>query len=166
VKPQRSVALAALGDPEPRPCCTVGAGGAAETPRAASASPTPTAPQLHPSCPCSCHQRNHRITEWWGLAGPSGVTQPSPLPKQGHPEQAAQHRGQAGLEYLQRRRLHSLPGQPGPGLHHPQREEVLPRVPHADPRPSAGQSILPPPAQTKSIPGCDLQETTAQSGVW
>jgi len=34
------------------------------------------------------------------------VTQPNPLPKQGHPEQAAQHRVQAGLEYLQRRRLH------------------------------------------------------------
>jgi len=43
----------------------------------------------------------------------------------GHPEQAAQHRGQAGLEYLQRRRLHNLPGQPGPGLRHPQREEVV-----------------------------------------
>ena len=33
-----------------------------------------------------------------------------------------------GLEYLQRRRLHNLPGQPVPGLCHPQREEVLPRV--------------------------------------
>ena len=63
-----------------------------------------------------------------GWQGPLWVTQPNPLPKQGHPEQAAQHRGQAGLEYLQRRRLHSLPGQPGPGLRHPQREEVLPQV--------------------------------------
>jgi len=53
---------------------------------------------------------------------------PIPLPKQGHPEQAAQHRVQAGLEYLQRRRLHNLPGQPMPGLRHPQREEVLPHV--------------------------------------
>ena len=70
------------------------------------------------------HQRNHRITECLGLEG----TSVGPLgdPKQGHPEQAAQHRVQAGLEYLQRRRLHSLPGQPGPGLCHPQREEVLP----------------------------------------
>ena len=59
-----------------------------------------------------------------GWQGPLWVTQPNP----GHPEQAAQHRVQAGLEYLQRRRLHSLPGQPGPGLRHPQREEVLPRV--------------------------------------
>ena len=57
-----------------------------------------------------------------------GSSSPTLLPKQGHPEQAAQDRVQAGLEYLQRRRLHSLPGQPGPGLHHPQREEVLPHV--------------------------------------
>ena len=73
----------------------------------------------------------HRITESQngrGWKGPLWVTQPNPLPKQGHPEQAAQHRVQAGLEYLQRRRHHSLPGQPGPGLRHPQWEEVLPRV--------------------------------------
>ena len=63
-----------------------------------------------------------------GWQGPLWVTQSNPLPKQGHPEQAAQHRGQAGLEYLQRRRLHRLPGQPVPGLRHPQREEVLPHV--------------------------------------
>ena len=71
------------------------------------------------------------ITEWQngrGWKGPLGVTQPNPLPKQGHPEQAAQDLVQAGLEYLQRRRLHNLPGQPGPGLRHPQREEVLPHV--------------------------------------
>jgi len=43
-----------------------------------------------------------------GWKGPLWVTQPNPLPKQGHPDQAAQ----AGLEYLQRRRLHNLPGQP------------------------------------------------------
>ena len=36
-----------------------------------------------------------------GWQGPLWVTQPNPLPKQGHPEQAAQHRGQAGLESLQ-----------------------------------------------------------------
>jgi len=29
------------------------------------------------------------------------------------------------LEYLQRRRLHNLSGQPVPGLHHPQSEEVF-----------------------------------------
>ena len=60
-----------------------------------------------------------------GWKGPLWVTQSNPLPKQGHPEQAAQDRVQAGLEYLQRRRLHNLPGQPGPGLRHPQNEEFL-----------------------------------------
>jgi len=39
------------------------------------------------------------------------------LLKQGHTEQAAQDLVQAGLEYLQRRRLHSLSGQPVPVLH-------------------------------------------------
>jgi len=43
------------------------------------------------------------------LCGSSG---PTSLTKQGHPEQAAEDRVQAGLEYLQRRRLHNLPGQP------------------------------------------------------
>jgi len=49
-----------------------------------------------------------------GWKGPLWVTQPNPLLKQGHPQQAAQHHVQAGLEYLQRRRLHNLPGQPVP----------------------------------------------------
>ena len=57
-----------------------------------------------------------------------GSSSPTPLPKQGHPEQAAQHRGQAVLEYFQRRRIHNLSGQPVAGLCHPQREEVLPHV--------------------------------------
>ena len=57
-----------------------------------------------------------------------GSSSPALLPKQGHLQQAAQDLVQAGLHYLQRRRLHHLPGQPVPGLHHPQREEVLPRV--------------------------------------
>ena len=63
--------------------------------------------------------QNHRITESQngrGWKGPLWVTQSNPLPKQGHPEQAAQHRVQVGLEYLQRRRLHSLPGQPRSGI--------------------------------------------------
>ena len=51
-----------------------------------------------------------------------------PLLKQGLLQQAAEDLVQAGLEDLQRRRLHNLPGQPGPGLRHPQREEVLPHV--------------------------------------
>ena len=59
------------------------------------------------------------------LCGSSSATL---LPKQGHLQQAAQDFVQAGLEYLQRSRLHNLPGQPVPVLHHPQREEVLPHV--------------------------------------
>ena len=57
-----------------------------------------------------------------------GSSSPPPLPKQGHLQQAAEDLVQAGLEYLQRRRLHNLPGQPVPGLRHPRREEVLPHV--------------------------------------
>ena len=70
--------------------------------------------------------QNHRIV---GVGRAlCGSSSPTLLPKQGHPEQAAQDLVQAGLEYLQRRRLHSLPGQPVPGLRHPQRGEVLPHV--------------------------------------
>jgi len=43
-----------------------------------------------------------------------GSSSPTPVPKQGHLSQAAQDLIQAGLEYLQRRRLHNLPGQPVP----------------------------------------------------
>jgi len=57
-----------------------------------------------------------------------GSSSPIPLPKQGHLQQAAQDLVQAALEYLQRKRLHHLPGQPVPVLHHPQSEEVLPHV--------------------------------------
>ena len=52
------------------------------------------------------HSQNHRMVGVGrDLCGSSG---PTPLPKQGHLEQAAQDRVQAGLEYLQRRRIHSL----------------------------------------------------------
>jgi len=57
-----------------------------------------------------------------------GSSSPTLLPKQGHLQQAAQDLAQAALEYLQRRRLHNLPGQTVPVLCHPQREEVLPHV--------------------------------------
>jgi len=57
-----------------------------------------------------------------------GSSSPTLLPKQGHLQQAAQDLVQVGLEYLQRKRLHNLPGQPVLVLHHPQREEVLPHV--------------------------------------
>jgi len=63
-----------------------------------------------------------------GWKGPLEITQSSPLPKQGHPEQAAQDCFQTGFEYLWRRRLHSPSGQPGPGFCHPQSKEVLPHV--------------------------------------
>ena len=53
---------------------------------------------------------------------------PTPMPKQGHLLQAAQDHVHLGLEYLQRRRLHNLPGQPVPVLHHPQSEAVLPHL--------------------------------------
>ena len=59
-------------------------------------------------------------TGWKGLLG---ITQPNPLPKQ-----AAQDLVQAGLEYLQRRRLHSPSGQLGPGLHHPHSKEIFAHV--------------------------------------
>ena len=39
-----------------------------------------------------------------------GSSSPTLLPKQGHLQQATQDLVEAGLEYLQRRRLHSLPG--------------------------------------------------------
>jgi len=39
-----------------------------------------------------------------------GSSSPTLLLKQGHLHQAAQDRVQAGLKYLQRRRLHNLPG--------------------------------------------------------
>ena len=82
-------------------------------------------PEQAPRLQVQNHTESQNVRGW---KGPLWVTQSNPLPKQGHPEQGAQHRGQAGLEYLQRRRLHSPSGQPGPGLRHPQREEVLTRV--------------------------------------
>ena len=70
----------------------------------------------------------HRITEWQGLEGTS-VGHPAQHPAQaGSPRAGCTAPRPGGLDYLQRRRLHNLPGQPGPGLHHPQREEVLPHV--------------------------------------
>jgi len=43
-----------------------------------------------------------------------GSSSPTLLPKQGHLQQAAEDLVQVGLEYLQRRRLHNIPGQPVP----------------------------------------------------
>jgi len=70
--------------------------------------------------------QNHRMLgDGKDLCGPSS---PTPLLKQGHLQQAAQDFVQADLEYLQRRRIHTLSGQPVPVLRHPQSEEVLPHV--------------------------------------
>ena len=64
------------------------------------------------TCIMSCLQ-NHRMV---GVGRDfCGSSSPTPLPKQGHLQQAAQDLVQAGLEYLPRRRLHNLPGQPVPG---------------------------------------------------
>jgi len=49
------------------------------------------------------------------LCGSSSATY---LLKQGHLQQAAQDLVQAGFEYLQRRRLHNVSGQPAPVLSH------------------------------------------------
>ena len=57
-----------------------------------------------------------------------GSSSPTLLPKQGHLQQTAQDFVQAGLEYLQRRRLHDLPGQPVPVLHHALRVPRFPTV--------------------------------------
>jgi len=74
----------------------------------------------------SQHSQNHRMV---GVGGDiCGSSSPTLLPKQGHLQHTAEDLVQVGLEYLQRRRLHNLPGQPGPGLRHPQREGVLPHV--------------------------------------
>jgi len=56
-----------------------------------------------------------------------GSCSPTPLLKQGHLQQAAQEFVQAGLEYLQRRRIHNLPGQLVPLLCHTP-SEVVPHV--------------------------------------
>jgi len=57
-----------------------------------------------------------------------GSSSPALPPKQGHLQLAVEDLVQKGLEYLRRRRLHNLLGQFVRGLHHPQREEVLPHV--------------------------------------
>ena len=60
----------------------------------------------------SNYSQNHRMV---GVGRDlCGSSSPTPLTKQAHPQQAAQDLVQAGLEYLQRRRLHNLPWQPVP----------------------------------------------------
>jgi len=77
-------------------------------------------------CIAMSWSQNHNMVEF--ERDLYGSSSPSPLPKQGHLQQAAQDLIQVGLEYLQGSRLHNLPGQPVPVLRHPQSKEVLPRV--------------------------------------
>jgi len=76
-----------------------------------------------------------------------GLCSPTPLLKMSHLEQAAQDLVQTGLEYLQRTRIHNIPGQPDPVLHHPQSEEVLP---HAQTELTKLQFV---PVALSSVPG-------------
>ena len=53
-----------------------------------------------------------------GRKGPPEIIESNPPAKAGSLHQVTQVRVQVGLEYLQRRRLHNLPGQPVPVLRH------------------------------------------------
>jgi len=75
-----------------------------------------------------------------------GSSSPTPLPKQGHLQQAAQDLIQAGFEYLQRRRLHNLSGQ--------SQERSHKQVPCATALSSQGRYIQ----QDTSAFSCRLQE--------
>ena len=90
---------------------------------------------------------NHRIV---GVGRDlCGSSSPTPLLKQGHLQQAAQDLVQAGLEYLQRRRLHNLPGQPVP-VHvpaSPARCLVRPLAATAQPSEAASQLQVTPQAE-------------------
>ena len=69
--------------------------------------------------------QNHRM-EWVGR-DLWRSSSPNSLLEQDHLEQVAQDGIQAGFEYLQRRRLHNLSGQPVPVLGHPQ-SKVFPHI--------------------------------------
>lgn len=69
-----------------------------------------------------------RLTERLRLEVTSGDHLLYPLLKRGHPKQVAQDHVKSALEDLQRGRLHSLSGQPVPGLHHPHRRKAFPDV--------------------------------------
>ena len=60
------------------------------------------------SCPATLCTQNHRTVGFGRDLWRSPI--PTPLPKQGYLEQAAQDRIQAGFEYLQRRRLSNPSG--------------------------------------------------------
>ena len=86
-----------------------------------------------PACrPLECTRGHKNLTESHRMVRVRrdlwGSPSPTPLPKQGHLQQTAQDLVQAGFEYVQRRRIHNLPRQPVPMLHHPQSKEVPLRV--------------------------------------
>ena len=60
-----------------------------------------------------------------GWKGPQEIIESKPPAKAGSLQYFAQVGIQTGLEYLQRRRLHSLSGQPSPGLCHSDSKEIL-----------------------------------------
>jgi len=104
------------GDPAP----ASPAGGPTQGPGASSTDPARLAASLATITP--------RMPAWQGSEGTPGDPPAQPPAQAGSPRAGGTAPRPGGLEYLQRKRLHSLPGQPGPGLRHPQREEVLPRV--------------------------------------
>jgi len=67
----------------------------------------------------------YRVTEPVRLDGTSGDHLIQLSPKVGSLQWVTKEIIQVGLEYLQRRRLHNLSGQPVPVLCHPQCKEVL-----------------------------------------
>ena len=73
--------------------------------------------------------QNLRITELQGLVGPLEIIKSNPPAKAGSLQQATQVDIQVGLEYLQRRTIHNLPGQPFPVLHHPHYEDTGAELP-------------------------------------
>ena len=77
-----------------------------------STSSSPVIPRYQVQIPADTRRvvsQNHRM---FGVGRDlCGSSSPTPLPKQGHLQQAAEDLVQEGLEYLQRRRLHNLPGQ-------------------------------------------------------
>ena len=92
-----------------------------------------------------------------------GSSSPTLLPKQGYLEQVVQDLVHVGLQYLQRRRLHNLPGQPVPVLRHPQREEVLPRVQMELP---VLQFVPVAPCPVTGTPSLNTASSTARGYSW
>ena len=84
-----------------------------------------------------------------------GSSSPTLLPKQGHPQQAAEDLVQVGPEHLQRRRPHNVPGQPAPGLLHPQSEEAPPHTQMEPPVPQSVPTAPCPQSRHAMFRGCD-----------